>query len=144
MAIQLTIEGETGAEVMGKVREFARCGLVDESDMGVKPDQPEPDPEPVPEPEPEPEQQKQPAKKAPAKKKSEPEPEPELEPEPAKEVTFEDLTAAATKFIESLEGDMRKAQDAVQEQFGVRKIGQLEHEQWATAYQWLKDQVGDR
>lgn len=157
MPVELKITGEDSTEVMTHVRDFAgAANATPNPDMGpagdATPDPAEGEPKPGPGAEPE---QKQPAKKSGGAKKSsggsrqkssggskkkQPEPEPEEDSE-SKTVSFEDLTEAANKFIQAMSGEMRKAQDMVQEAFGVRKISQLGEDQYGDAHRWLLEQA---
>ena len=155
MAIELKITGEDSGEVMKHVRDLAGVEMPQKEADFAEQVQDELNETPDPagdEPDADEAEKKQPAKKSGGAKKSSggsrqkgsggsKKKKAEAEAEPEKSISFEDLTEAANKFIQAMSGEMRKAQDMVQEAFGVRKISLLSEDQYGEAYRWLIEQA---
>lgn len=52
-------------------------------------------------------------------------------------IDFDDVTAAAGELIKACGGDMKRAQELVYSEFGVRKVSKLSVEQYGHAHKWM-------
>jgi len=140
MTVTISFAGDSQAACVEKMRDFLGY------DKEVKS---------TPAQEPATEEDEKPKPKTRARKAAKPEPEPEPEPEqeaadpdeeydaPKKKrgdkIDFEDITAAAGDLIKACKGDMKRAQELVYSEFGVRKVSKIAVADYPKAHRWMLD-----
>jgi outer membrane biosynthesis protein TonB len=136
MTVTISFAGDSQAACVEKMRDFLGY------DKEVKS---------IPAQEPATEEDEKPKPKPKTRKAAKPEPEPEQEAaDPDEEydapkkkrgdkIDFEDITAAAGELIKACQGDMKRAQELVYSEFGVRKVSKIAVAEYPKAHRWMLD-----
>lgn len=138
MSVTISFGGENQKDCVEKMQEFLRTYHgADGVKKGTGPTDDPAEEKPAP---------KTRTRRKPAAKK---EPEPEEEPKDPDEkyekpktkrgdkIEFEDITEAAGRLVKACQNDMKRAQELVYSEFGVRKVSKLAVEDYPKAHRWM-------
>jgi len=135
MTVTISFAGVNQAACVEKMRDFLGYDEEVKSNPAQEPETEEEKPKP----------------KTRTRKAAKPEPEPEQEAaDPDEEfeapkkkrgdkIDFEDITAAAGDLIKACKGDMKRAQELVYSEFGVRKVSKIAVADYPKAHRWMLD-----
>ena len=142
MTVTISFAGADQKEAVEKMQEFLR---VYHGADGVKKGEGDPEEKPAPKKAPRGRPKKKTEEEAEAEA-NEPTPDPDADYEKGTRklkakanVDFDDITEVAGELIKACNGDMKRAQELVYSEFGVRKVSKIAVEDYPKAHKWMRD-----